>query len=159
MPKLTVRVRTQYGELEVTGDTPEDLLNGLGQLDKELVATINEKITSVVATESQDHLRGIVEARRDGCLIVYRGDLSHYEAIGLVLYASRDYQGSSKEVKQSLSMSGLKVMVPARLNEMVKRGYLFKPLERGSFYKLTAKGVKWVEDEVLPPLRERVAAP
>jgi hypothetical protein len=146
MPELKVKIKTPYGQLEVSGNTPEDL-----------VAKIKEKISGVITTENQEHLKGILEVRKDGCLIVYTGKISHYETIGLILYASKDYQGSSKEIKLSLSMSGVKVMVPARLHEMVKRGHLFKPVERGSFYKLTAKGVKWMEDEVLPPLRERLA--
>jgi hypothetical protein len=158
MPELKVKIKTPYGQLEVSGNTPEDLLKGLEWLEKDLVAKIKEKISGVITTENQEHLKGILEVRKDGCLIVYTGKISHYETIGLILYASKDYQGSSKEIKLSLSMSGVKVMVPARLHEMVKRGHLFKPVERGSFYKLTAKGVKWMEDEVLPPLRERLAA-
>ena len=158
MPELKVKIKTPYGHLEVSGNTPEDLLKGLDWLQKDVVSKIKDKISDVVTTDSQEHLKGILEVRKDGCLIVYNGNISHYEAIGLILYASKDYQGSSKEIKLSLSMSGVKVMVPARLHEMVKRGHLFKPMERGSFYKLTTKGVKWMEDEVLPPLRERLVA-
>ena len=44
------------------------------------------------------------------------------------------------------------------LHEMVKKGVLFRPEGRGSIYKLTAKGVNWVEREVLPPIREKQAA-
>ena len=44
-------------------------------------------------------------------------------------------------------------MVPARLNEMTKRGLVFKPNPSRPDYKLTVQGKKWVEDEVLPKLR------
>jgi len=156
MLKLKVQIKTQYGLLEVSGDSPEELLKGLESLNHDLVTMISEKVSRVIAKESQDHLKGILEIRNNGCLIIYKGSMSHYEYIGLILYAMKDYQASSKEIKQSLSMSGVKVMVPARLHEMVKRGHLFKPIERGSFYKLTTKGLKWIEDVVLPPLQEHL---
>ena len=44
-------------------------------------------------------------------------------------------------------------MVPARLNEMTKRGLVFKPDPARPESKLTVQGEKWIEDEVLPRLR------
>jgi hypothetical protein len=70
----------------------------------------------------------------------------------------KGYQATGKELKLCLTESGRKVIVPARLHEMVKKGVLFRPEGRGSIYKLTAKGVNWVEKEVLPPIREKQAA-
>jgi hypothetical protein len=44
-------------------------------------------------------------------------------------------------------------MVPARLNEMTKRGLVFKPDPGRPEFKLTLQGEKWVEEEVLPRLK------
>jgi hypothetical protein len=43
-------------------------------------------------------------------------------------------------------------MVPARLNEMTKRGLVFKPDPAKPDWKLTTQGEKWVE-EILTKLR------
>ena len=48
-------------------------------------------------------------------------------------------------------------MVPARLNEMTKRGIVFKPDPARPEFKLTAQGERWVEEEVLAKLRGATA--
>jgi hypothetical protein len=151
-------VKTQFGDIQVTGETPEELLSGLDWLTKDYVAQINEKVSGLVSKQALDHLKDIVEMRRDGPILVCKEQISHYEAIGLLLYAIKGYQSTGKELKSILNESGRKVVVPARLHEMVKKGLLFRPDGRGGIYKLTAKGVNWVEKEVLPPIREKQAA-
>jgi hypothetical protein len=47
-------------------------------------------------------------------------------------------------------------MVPARLNEMTKRGQVFKPDPNKPEFKLTIQGEKWVEEEVLSRLRGKM---
>ena len=151
-------MKTQFGDIQVTGETPEELLSGLDWLTKDYVAQINEKVSGLVSKQALDHLKDIVEMRRDGPILVCKEQISHYEAIGLLLYAIKGYQSTGKELKSILNESGRKVVVPARLHEMVKKGLLFRPDGRGGIYKLTAKGVNWVEKEVLPPIREKQAA-
>jgi phosphoglycerate-specific signal transduction histidine kinase len=158
MPKITLTVKTQFGDIQVSGETPEELLSSLDWLTQEYVAQLNEKVSGVVSKQALDHLKEIVEMRRDGPILVCKEEISHYEAIGLLLYAMKGYQATGKELKAYLNESGRKVIVPARLHEMVKKGVLFRPEGRGSIYKLTAKGVNWVEKEVLPPIREKQAA-
>jgi hypothetical protein len=158
MPKITLTVKTQFGDIQVSGETPEELLSCLDWLTQEYVAQLNEKVSGVVSKQALDHLKEIVEMRRDGPILVCKEEISHYEAIGLLLYAMKGYQATGKELKAYLNESGRKVIVPARLHEMVKKGVLFRPEGRGSIYKLTAKGVNWVEKEVLPPIREKQAA-
>ena len=158
MPKITLTVKTQFGDIQVTGETPEELLSGLDWLTKDYVAQINEKVSGLVSKQALDHLKDIVEMRRDGPILVCKEQISHYEAMGLLLYAIKGYQSTGKELKSILNESGRKVVVPARLHEMVKKGLLFRPDGRGGIYKLTAKGVNWVEKEVLPPIREKQAA-
>jgi hypothetical protein len=158
MPKITLTVKTQFGDLQVTGETPEELLNGLEWLTKDYISQLNEKVSGLVSRQALDQLKDVVEMRRDGPILVCKEKISHYEAIGLLLYAMKGYQATGKELKASLNESGRKVVVPARLHEMVKKGVLFRPEGRGSIYKLTAKGVNWLEKEVLPPIREKQAA-
>jgi hypothetical protein len=158
MPKITLTVKTQFGDIQISGETPEELLNGLNWLTQEYLAHLNEKVSGVISKQALDHLKEIVEIRRDGPILVCKEEISHYEAIGLLLYAMKGYQATGKELKAYLNESGRKVIVPARLHEMVKRGHLFRPEGRGSIYKLTAKGVNWMEKEVLPPIREKQAA-
>jgi hypothetical protein len=158
MPTIILTVKTQFGDIQVKGDTPEELLHSLDWLTQEYIAQLNEKVAGLISMQSLDHLKDIVVIRRDGPILTCKEELSHYQSIGLILYAMKGYQASSKELKASLEMSGRKVIVPARLHEMVKKGLLFKPGAKGSVYKLTTKGVNWVEKEVLPPIREKQAA-
>jgi hypothetical protein len=158
MPKITLTVKTQFGDIQVTGENPEELMSGLEWLTQDYIATINEKVSGLVSKQALDHLKDIVEMRRDGPILVCKEEISHYESIGLLLYAMKGYQATGKELKACLNESGRKVIVPARLHEMVKKGVLFRPEGRGSIYKLTSKGVNWVEKEVLPPIREKQAA-
>ena len=154
MPAITVSVKTPFGEILVSGESPEELLEVLEWLNKDFVADVNDRVSGIMAKQSQDHLKGIVDMRRDGPVIVARDDLSHYESIGLILYCMKDYQASSREIKDLLAQSGKKVTVPARLHEMRKRGHIFKPMSKSSIYKLSAKGVKWIEEEVIPSLKK-----
>jgi hypothetical protein len=158
MPKIKLTVKTQFGDIQVSGDDPQELLSGLEWLTQDYVAMLNEKVSGLVSKQALDHLKDIVEMRHDGPVLVCKEQISHYEAIGLLLYALKGYQATGKELKMCLNESGRKVVVPARLHEMVKKGVLFRPDGRGSIYKLTAKGVNWVEKEVLPPIREKQAA-
>jgi hypothetical protein len=47
-------------------------------------------------------------------------------------------------------------MVPARLNEMTKRGQVFKPDPNRPEFKLTMQGERWIEDDVLARLRGKM---
>ena len=154
MPAIKVSVKTPFGEIMVSGESPGELLEALGWLNKDFVAEVNDKVSNIIVKQSQDHLKGVIDMRRDGPVIVAPNDMSHYESIGLILYCMKDYQASSKEIKDSLNQSGKKVTVPARLHEMRKRGHIFKPMSKGSTYKLSVKGVKWMEEEVIPSIKK-----
>jgi len=158
LPKITITVKTQFGDIQVSGDNPEELLSGLELLTQDYMTALNEKVSGLVSKQALDHLKDIVEMRHDGPIIVCKEEISHYEAIGLLLYAMKGYQATGKELKACLNESGRKVIVPARLHEMVKKGFLFRPEGRGGIYKMTAKGINWVEKAVLPPIREKQAA-
>ena len=155
MPRITLAIKTPFGEIMVGGETPQEVLDALRGLDQAFVGEVNERISELLATQAKDDLKGIVEIRRDGPVIVTKERLSHYEAIGLILYSVKDHQASSREITGRLAASGKKVTVPARLHEMRRRGHIFKPVDRAPYYKLSTKGVKWIEEEVIPPLRKK----
>jgi len=98
-------------------------------------------------------LEGIVELTTDGPIITSREKLTHYEAIGMILYASEGKTSTAAQISRLLAASGIESMVPARLNEMTKRGLVFKPDPARPEFKLTVQGEKWIEDEVLTRLR------
>jgi hypothetical protein len=102
-------------------------------------------------------LKGIVESTTEGPVIVARENLTHYEAVGLTLYASDEKKSTAAQIQKLLESSGIKSMVPARLNEMTKRGQVFKPDPNRPEFKLTIQGEKWLEDDVLARLRSKMA--
>jgi hypothetical protein len=75
----------------------------------------------------------------------------------LVLYASENKNNTAAQVAKLLESSGIKSMVPARLNEMTKRGQVFKPDPNKPEFKLTIQGEKWIEEEVLSKLRGKMS--
>jgi hypothetical protein len=152
LPRLNVRVRTIYGELEVSGCSPEEVLEGLGWLTDDFLASVSERVGHLESAEDEDVLKGIVVLGRDGPTIVTRDELSHYECIGLIMYAMRNQEATGKEIRDRLTSSGKRITVAARLHEMSRRGHVFQTQGKGSRYRLTLKGVSWVENEVLPRL-------
>jgi hypothetical protein len=155
MARITCAIKTPFGEIRVSGESPEEVLDALQDIDQVFVKEVNEKVSDILTTQAKDDLKGIVEVGRDGPIIVTKEKLSHYECIGLVLYSLRDHQSSSRGISKRLSASGKKVTVPARLHEMRKRGHIFKPVDKAPYYKLTTKGVKWIEEDVIPPLKKK----
>jgi hypothetical protein len=153
-PRLKVTIKTSYGAMEVSGESTEEVKEGLGWLTHELISQINERASEVAASEAEDSLNGIIRVDREGPTIVSREELSHYEAIGLILYAMKNFEATSKQIRERLVSSGKKVTVAARLHEMRTRGHVFKPEKKGSMYKLTSKGVKWIEEDVLRRLSD-----
>ncbi len=154
MPRIALAIRTPFGEIRVSGESTREVLDALAGMDQKFIGEVNERVSELLATQAKDELKGIVEVGRDGPVIVTKKKLSHYEAIGLILYCLKDHQASSREITRRLVSSGKKVTVPARLHEMRKRGHIFKPVDRAPYYKLSTKGVKWIEEEVIPPLKK-----
>ena len=156
MKHIEARVKTAFGEVVIQADTPREILDVLADMPEDFV----EKLSDFVAnrlTPSGAQLKGIVEATTEGPVIVTRENLTHYESVGLILYASDDRKNTAAQVQKLLESSGLKVMVPARVNEMTKRGQVFKPDPSKPDFKLTLQGEKWVEQEVLTKLHGKMS--
>lgn len=153
MGKIRARIKTGFGEIEVEGDSAQELLEALKMVTPEFVSEVSSVVSSKIVVPARAGLEGVVELTTEGPVVTTREKLSHYEAIGLVLFASEKKMTTATKIGELLKSSGIKSMVPARLNEMTKRGLVFKPDPARPEFRLTVQGEKWIEDEVLPRLR------
>ncbi|XES78238.1 MAG: hypothetical protein ACBZ72_05025 [Candidatus Bathyarchaeia archaeon] len=156
MNRIEARIKTPFGEVVIQGDTPQEILNMLQSVPENFVETLSDFVSSRL-TPSGAQLKGIVELTTEGPVIVTREKLTHYENVGLVLYASDERKNTASQIQKLLESSGIKSMVPARLNEMTKRGQVFKPDPAKPEFKLTIQGEKWVEEEILTKLRGKMS--
>jgi hypothetical protein len=97
---------------------------------------------------SKPQIEGIVESTTEGPVMANSQGLTHYEMIGLILYASEKKTNTAAQITKLLATSGIKCMVPGRLNEMMKKDNILKPDPVKPKFSLTAQGQKWVENEV-----------
>jgi hypothetical protein len=155
MKQIKAKIKTSFGEVTIEGENPQEILSLLEQIPKDFVERLTDFVSSRLIL-SGAQLKGIVEPTTEGPVIVTRENLTHYEAVGLVLYASEEKKNTAAQIQKLLESSGIKSMVPARLNEMTKRGQVFKPDPAKPEFKLTIQGEKWVEEEVLSKLRGKM---
>jgi hypothetical protein len=153
MGKVRVRVKAPFGEIVIEGDSPQEILTTLKKMPPQFVNEIGSLISQNLTPSMKTQLEGIVELTTEGPIITTREKLTHYEAIGLVLFASDENSSTATQIKRLLASSGIRSMVPARLNEMTKRGIVFKPDPAKPDFKLTTQGERWIEEEVLTKLR------
>ena len=157
MGKIRVRVKAPFGEIVVEGDSAQEILKTLKTMPPQFVNEVGGLISSNLTPSLKTQLDGIIEITTEGPIITTRDKLTHYEAIALILFASEQHSSTATQIKRLLASSGIRSMVPARLNEMTKRGIVFKPAPSRPDFKLTTQGERWVEDEVLTKLRGATA--
>jgi hypothetical protein len=155
LKRIEARIKTSFGEVVIEGDQPQDILDMLNNIPENFTERLSDFVSNRL-TPSGAQLKGIIEPTTEGPVIVTRENLTHYEAVGLVLYASDDKRNTAAQIQKLLESSGIKSMVPARLNEMTKRAQVFKPDPNKPEFKLTIQGEKWIEEEVLPKLRSKM---
>jgi hypothetical protein len=155
MKKVEAKIKTPFGEIIVEGETPQEVVGILETFPPDFMEKVSNLITSKLIP-SGAQLKGILEHTTEGPVIIARENLTHYEAIGLTLYASDEKKNTASQIQKLLESSGIKCMVPARVNEMTKRGQIFKPDPNRPEFKLTMQGERWVEDEVLAKLRGKM---
>ena len=156
MKRIEARIKTPFGEVVIEGETPQEILDMLSIIPENFVEKLSDFVSNRL-TPSGAQLKGIIEPTTEGPVVVTRENLTHYEAVGLVLYASDERKNTAAKVQRLLESSGIKSMVPARLNEMTKRGQVFKPDPTRPEFKLTIQGEKWVEDGILSKLRGKMS--
>ena len=155
MNKIQTRIKTSFGEVIIEGENPQEILSILKSMPENFVESVSDFVSNKM-TPSGAQLKGIVELTTVGPVIVTRVKLTHYEAVGLVLYASEEKTSTASKIKKLLESSGIKSMVPARLNEMTKRGQVFKPNPSKTNFKLTIQGEKWIEDDIITKIRAKM---
>ena len=155
MKRIEARIKTPFGEVVIEGETPNEILSMLETMPENFVEKLSDFVSNRLMP-SGAQLKGIIELTTEGPVVVTREKLTHYEAVGLVLYASEDKTNTASQISKLLESSGIKSMVPARLNEMTKRGQVFKPDPNKTEFKLTIQGEKWIEEEVISKLRGKM---
>ena len=153
MGKIRVRVKAPFGEIVIEGDSAQEILTTLKKMPPQFVNEIGSLISSNLTPSIKTQLDGIIELTTEGPIITTREKLTHYQAIALILFASEKNSSTASQIKRLLASSGIRSMVPARLNEMTKRGIVFKPDPARPEFKLTTQGERWIEEEVLAKLR------
>jgi hypothetical protein len=153
--KIRVRVKVPFGEITIDADTPKEILETLRNVSPNLISEMRKMISIRLARTAKARLKGIVKLTAEGPIITTGKRLTHYEAIGLILYASIEKMLTAAQLQRLLKPSGIKPMVPARLNEMHKRGLVFKPDPSKPGWKLSANGRKWIEENALVRLKEK----
>jgi predicted transcriptional regulator len=152
---IKTRIKTPFGEVVIEGETPQQILSILEKMPENFVESVSEFVTNKM-TPSGAQLKGIVEITTVGPVIVTRVKLTHYEAVGLILYGSDEKTNTASKITKLLQSSGIKSMVPARLNEMTKRGQVFKPNPNKTDFKLTIQGEKWIEADIITKIRAKM---
>ena len=149
---IKVRIKTSFGDIVFEADDAKDILNTLEEIPPEFLEKIQNLVSKRLTPSTQAQLKSVIEFTTEGPIITTGHKLTHYEAIGLVLYASSDKAYTANKINRLLQSSGIRSMVPARLNEMTKRGLVFKPDPTRTEYRLTTQGVKWMKDDLLQRL-------
>lgn len=132
---------------------PERVRDEIQEARKKLEIEFRNIIKHGVQEYDAARLKGIVEMTPEGPVITNAKRLKHYEAIALILYMLENKTGTDSQIENRLKASGIKSMVSARLNEMTRRGLVFKPTpSRHWEFKLTTNGERWIESSVLPKI-------
>jgi len=153
MRRIKTRIKAPFGEIVIEGENPKEILEIIKSIPENFIEEVTSLISRKLTPPIKAQLEGIVEFTTEGPVITTRKKLTHYEAIGLILYSMEDNMATAAQISKLLESSGIKSMVPARLNEMTKRGLVFKPNPSKPDFKLTVQGKRWIEDEVFPKLR------
>jgi len=156
MGRIQVQIKAPFGEILVEGNTPQEILETLRAMPPQFMSEIDGLISAKLTPPMKMQFEGIIEFTTEGPIITTREKLTHYEAVGLILYASDEKTSTATQISRLVESSGIKSQVPARLNEMAKRGLVFKPNPAMPEWKLTTQGERWITEEVLPKLRGAV---
>jgi len=148
--KIRVTVKRPYGNIEVEGESLDEVVRGL-EVFPEWLVVIDKLMSSTETDGEAEQLKGIIESSSEGPqLIVPKDRISSKEAIGLLLYAQDPTPLEPKEVGGLLTLSGHgSAGYGSRLSEMRREGSILK---ESSGYRLSVAGKKWI-DELISRLK------
>lgn len=156
MGRIQAEIKVSFGKIVIEGSTPNELLEIIGGIPenffRDLENAVSEKFMPV--REANSEKISIVKYTEEGPVLVLKdpNSITHCEAIGLLLYFSKDKSFRPSQMRRLLKYSGLSVQISSRLNEMLRKGLVFKPSPKDPRWALTPKGERWVEEEILPRL-------
>ena len=88
MGKIQVKIKSPFGEIIVEGESAQEILETLETLPPQFMEKIDDLISTKLVSPMKTQLEGVIELTTQGPVITTREKLTHYEAIGLILYAS-----------------------------------------------------------------------
>ena len=146
MMKIRVTVHRPYGNIEVEGETLDEVVEALEGFPEWL--DVIDRLVPTGTTEEEktiNVLEGVVETTSEGPQIVVAKDrISSKEAISIILYAKDPEPIEPKEIGRLLSLSGHgSAGFGSRLSEMRREGTLLK---EGQGYRLSGAGKRSVEE-------------
>ena len=109
MKRIEARIKTPFGEVVIEGETPKEILSMLETMPENFVEKLSDFVSDRLMP-SGAQLKGIVELTTEGPVVVTRDKLTHYEAVGLVMYASEDKTNTASQISKLLESSGIKSM-------------------------------------------------
>ncbi len=154
MGRIQAEIKTSFGKVVIEGSTADDLLNTLKSLPENFVSELETVVSGMVVASKGGKFSDLVKITDDGPVLILKDvdQITHYEAVGLILYFSENRSNKPSQIRRLLEYSGLKPQVSSRLNEMAKRGLVFKPTLRKPKWTLSPRGERWIEKDVLPKL-------
>ena len=81
--------------------THKKFLTCLGNIPENFVEKLSDFVSNKL-TQSGAQLKGIIEPTTEGPVIVTRENLTHYEAVGLILYASEERKNTAAQIQKLL---------------------------------------------------------
>ena len=145
--KVRVIVNRPYGNIEVEGESLDEVVEGL-ETFPEWLAVIDRLIAiPEVPSIEENPVEGIIEITSDGPqLIISKDKVNTKEAISLLLYAQDPTPIEPKQIGRLLNLSGLgSPGFGSRLSEMRREGIIVR---EGQGYRISATGKRTVEDLV-----------
>ena len=151
--KIRITLKRTYGDLEIEGESFEDIVDKLKEFPQWI-----DVIDNIIATKSggfseSELLVDIIENTPDGPVIIVPGDrLTGREAVGILLYASGNQGLRPRDLGRLLNLSGLlSIGFASRLSELKRENLVLKESDT---YRLTISGRRWIE-ELIKSLRSR----
>jgi len=150
--KIQAEIKTSFGRIIVEGSSPNELLETLKSLPENFVDEL-EIIISGSMFVGKKGFNEIVRLTDEGPILISKSKLTHYEAVGLTIYFSKNKTSTASQINRLLECAGMKIQVSSRLNEMAWKGLIYKPDPSGSEWRLSPKGERWLEENVLARLK------
>jgi len=154
--RVQAEINMPFGRVVIEGSTPSELLETLEKLPENFFTDLENLISGKIAANKrispEEAVNNVVKCTEEGPVLVLKNpdSITHCEAIGLLLYFSRDKCFRPLQIRRLLKYSGMSVQISSRLNEMFRKGLVFKLSQKEPGWALTPKGERWVKEEVLP---------